>query len=402
MTWLEIRPQDVWLFRDGKPFAAGEDHSAHSIFPPTPLTVQGALRQKISVSLGVSLREYKIAKTDNARKAVDYIGSHGELWDVGKFRMQGPFISLRTETRIVPLFPVPADLLKYEKADDCPPLLDHVVVKNPDFLITNPERSYMSDLDDDFLFPQVYECYENLPGYWMAVDTFEQYLANTPPNNTLFNEDSEYQDAFTAYQYGKRIYHNKLIYQNDERFGVSTNALTSFREEGQLYQVQFIRPQHGIGLLVSVSDDIPTNLLAGAVNIGGEQRQANIELVENIVMPTRSISRHFKVIFLTPAYFDDGWQPKNGDWTTVFGHSVALKSAALYRPLKIGGWNSEKGRARHMHNYVAPGSVYYFETEKPFLPPDTLTQNPSGINAQALGFGQYAIGQWKSFSSEQE
>jgi CRISPR/Cas system CMR-associated protein Cmr3 (group 5 of RAMP superfamily) len=49
MTWLQIRPQDVWLFRDGKPFSGGEDHAATGIFPPTPFTVQGALRQIISM-----------------------------------------------------------------------------------------------------------------------------------------------------------------------------------------------------------------------------------------------------------------------------------------------------------------------------------------------------------------
>jgi CRISPR-associated protein Cmr3 len=148
-------------------------------------------------------------------------------------------------------------------------------------------------------------------------------------------------------------------------------------------------------LLVSVSDAIPPKLLEGAMSIGGEQRQANAMRVDNIVMPSRSISnKQFKIIFLTPAYFDDGWQPKNGDWSTLFGDSVTLISAVVDRPLKIGGWDSEKGTARAMHNYVAPGSVYYFETEKPFSSPDALTQNPDGINAQSLGFGQYAIGQW--------
>jgi CRISPR-associated protein Cmr3 len=385
MTWLEIRPQDVWLFRDGKPFSAGEDHSAHSMFPPTPLTVQGSLRQKISVSLGVSLGQYKNASrsthsTQVAKKAVTYIGKHGALSDVGKFNMRGPFVSLRTETSLVPLFPAPADLIRHNKTNE--------------FRISKPNQTLLSDLEGGFQFPEVIEDYENMPSYWITADTFEQYLANTLPNNTIFNEDSDYQDAFTAYQYGKRIYHNKLVYQYDERFGVSTNALTSFREEGQLYQVKFVRPQHGIGLLVSVSDEIPADLLAGVMTIGGEQRQANVTLVDNIIIPSRSISNRFKVIFLTPAYFDDGWQPKNSDWSTVFGHPVILKSAALYRPFKIGGWNSEKGIARPMHNYVAPGSVYYFETEASFSQPYALTHNPNDIKAHALGFGQYAIGQW--------
>ena len=389
MTWLEIQPQDVWLFRDGKPFAAGEDHSAHSMFPPTPLTVQGALRQKISASLGVSLREYKAAKTDNARKAVEYIGVHGELHQLGKFGMRGPFVSLRADPDLdpVPLLPTPADLLKRHETNE--------------FYISKPSSTLLSDLGGDFRFPEVIEKYENLPGCWMALDTFTQYLNDIAPDKSAYavfdrdwEEASEHEDAFITYSKGKRIWSDKFIYQKDDRFGVSTNAQTCFREEGQLYQVQFVRPQQGIGLLVSVSDAIPKKLLAGRINLGGEQRQAKAALVSNVALPSRPMSNHFKIIFLTPTYFDDGWQPHEGDWSVVFGKSVKLISANLYRPIKIGGWNSADHCPRTMHNYVSSGSVYYFETDDPFSPPDALTQNPEGINAPALGFGQYAIGQW--------
>ena len=389
MTWLEIRPQDVWLFRDSKPFTAGEDTSARSRFPPPPLTVQGALRHKIIVSLGVSSQQYKHASEGKdsmqaAQQAVTYIGKRGEMWNVGKFSLKGPFVSLRTKEGVVPLLPTPADLLKHNESNQ--------------FRISKPNQTLSSDLAGDFLFPEVIEDYENLPGYWMTTDTFQTYLDGAAPSGDVFHDGGNHQDAneeaLMAYQAGKRIWHNELIYQHDNRFGVSTDALTSFREEGLLYQVQFIRPQRNIGLLVSVNDKIPPDLLKGAMSIGGEQRQAYATLVENVDMPSRPLSKRFKVVFLTPAYFDGGWQPKDGNWSTVFNHSVTLKSAVLYRPLKIGGWDSAKNRARTMYSYVAPGSVYYFETEETFSPPDSLTHNPTCINAHALGFGQYALGQW--------
>lgn len=391
MTWIEIRPQDVWLFRDGKPFSAGEDHSAHSIFPPTPLTVQGALRQQISVSLKVSLRDYKAARTNDARKAIEYIGSHGELERLGQFTMRGPYIGLRTDKELVPLFPVPADLLVIENTD-------RRIIE--DVLITEVEEpDFVSDFSG-YQLPRVYEGYENLPAFWMTNVAFKAYLGD---NSTIApswfspKSNKDYSDAFSAYQDGKHIWHSKLVYENDNRFGVSTNALTSFREEGQLYQVGFVRPTNGIGLLAWVDDAIPSNLLAGPMTIGGEQRQANAVVVDKLDMPTRpkEVSGRFKVIFLTPAYFDHGWQPKNDDWSALFAEqSIKLKSAILYRPLKIGGWSNAAGQARTMHNYVAPGSVYYFEADKAFKLPYALTEHPVGINAQALGFGQYAIGQW--------
>lgn len=393
MTWLEIRPQDVWLFRDGKPFSAGEDHSARSMFPPTPLTVQGALRQKISLSLGVSLSQYKKASrgessTDEASEAVRYIGKHGDLSNVGMFRMQGPFLSLRINSGVIPLLPTPADLLV--KEDEDTKIINGVVVTKPN------DASPLSDFEG-YQFPNVYEDFENLPNFWMTDTAFSAYLNDSTaiePSWFVSKPDTVYSDAASAYQDQKQIVPGSLIYQSEYRFGVSTNAVTSFREEGKLYQVQFVRPLDGIGLLVSVTNDIPEDRFTGAISIGGEQRQGNASAVEDIQIPSCPMKKRFKVIFLTPAYFSGGWQPANEDWSNLFGSPVALKSAVLYRPLKIGGWNSEKGAARAMHNYVAPGSVYYFETDEPFPAPSALTQDPVGINAAALGFGQYAIGEW--------
>jgi CRISPR type III-B/RAMP module-associated protein Cmr3 len=55
---IVIRPMDVWLFRDGKPFMAGEDHAAETLFPPSPFTLQGAIRTKVLADKGVNLAEF--------------------------------------------------------------------------------------------------------------------------------------------------------------------------------------------------------------------------------------------------------------------------------------------------------------------------------------------------------
>jgi len=55
---VAIRPIDVWLFRDGKPFTAGEDHAAETLFPPSPFTLQGAIRTKVLADKGVNLAEF--------------------------------------------------------------------------------------------------------------------------------------------------------------------------------------------------------------------------------------------------------------------------------------------------------------------------------------------------------
>lgn len=392
MTWLEIRPQDVWLFRDGKPFSAGQDHSANSMFPPTPLTVQGALRQKVSVSLGVSLQEYMEGRTTQAARAVEYIGPYNEVVTTGNFRMAGPFVSLRVGDSIVPLFPCPADLFKHE--DD-----DSFVITAPDL-----DNAISSDLGDAGLFPGVAPGYENLPDYWMTAYTLTDYLNYVAPDKSVFlsKDKDKSQESYAhldeAYTAGKRIWHKGWLYENENRFGVSTNALTSSNIEGQLYRVGFVRPQKGIGLLVDV-DGIPeTTLLVGQTPLGGEHRLAHISIAKNIIMPPappQSVRGRFKVILLTPAYLGDGWLPSEDSesWNGWFRRS--LVSAALYRPMKIGGWNTAARQPRTMHNYIAPGSIYYFDTPETVALPYALTENPADIeDAAAIGFGQYVVSQW--------
>jgi CRISPR-associated protein Cmr3 len=386
MTWVEIRARDVWLFRDGKPFAAGEDHSATSMFPPTPLTLAGALRQKISVSLGVSLRQYRAGKTEAARKAIGYIGKHGDMQQPGQFKLRGPFLSVRLDEKtLLPLLPAPADLVRHE---------DTGIMQ-----ILQPQKvTWASDLATDMHFPAVMAGYENMPGHWMPAADFDLYLAGMTPDSGTYAQlppPDERPNLHKAYTDGKRIFSASFIYDKEGRFGVATDAQTSFREEGQLFQVQFVRPQVGISLLAHVDDAIPAKHLAGEMTIGGEQRQATaMVLKQPIDLPSRSIAGQFKVVLLTPAYFKDGWQPTDGNWSTVFGRAVTFHGAVLHRPQKIGGWDMSQGRAREMHNYVAPGSVYYFEIDEPFTGPLAFTQSPPDINAGVLGFGQYAIGTW--------
>jgi Domain of unknown function (DUF1887)/CRISPR-associated protein (Cas_Cmr3) len=44
-----IEPTEPLLFRTGRPFNAGENNFADSIFPPTPETIQGALRTMVAI-----------------------------------------------------------------------------------------------------------------------------------------------------------------------------------------------------------------------------------------------------------------------------------------------------------------------------------------------------------------
>lgn len=360
MTWIAIKARDVWLFRDGKPFNGGQDHIAQSFFPPTPFTLQGIIRHKISDSLGVTLHEYKKGGSKSER----YIGEHGSLTKLGSFSLGGYTLGWQTGESVKPLFPSPADLLFDEIFNDS--------------FISTPTVELVSDAPLPRV-PQIKEDYENKMGHWLTEEDFSNYL------NGQLN--------------GIQPIGSDVLYSVDSRFGVSTNSLTSYREEGQLYQINYIHPKSNTRLLASVSDDIPTDHLTGSMIMGGEQRQGEAYLMNNIpphFSHGNRVTGNFKVIFLTPAYFDGGWKPQS-DWSTLFGgHAVTLVGAALYRPSKIGGWDNHLRKPRTMNHYVTPGSVYYFNTHEEIPLPPYITHNPNGVDAGKLGFGQYAATTWSS------
>lgn len=121
--WLFIEPNDVWLFRDGKPFDAGADHRARTFFPPTPSTLQGAIRRKVLTLYNIDFARYRQRDVDQS--VADQVGlppvyevvagqSTVKPGALGTLRLRGPFVARRETTGIVPYFPCPADMVKTE------------------------------------------------------------------------------------------------------------------------------------------------------------------------------------------------------------------------------------------------------------------------------------------------
>ena len=139
MWQLFVEPNDVLLFRDGKPFTAGEDPRAQSPFPPTPFTIQGALRSKVLFDSGVSPSEYvSDLPNDKAQNLRKLIGVPGK--DYGQLRLRGPFVARRRDGTITRYFPLPADVVKTEDERYLPtgPLLNHPFHSNIRFLCLSP------------------------------------------------------------------------------------------------------------------------------------------------------------------------------------------------------------------------------------------------------------------------
>lgn len=348
MMHLFLEPVDVWLFRDGKPFDAGSDHRAVSIFPPYPTVMQGVIRSHHLVVNRVDLTD--------ARRIEELVGT------AEKYRnllIRGPFLAKKDDSgKVVRYLPVPADTV---------PVNGGVQSLNP---CPIPDGVVASNVTPELLLPQGMPVKAEL-GNWLTESDLRECLSGqkvTPlPDHDLFVRES--------------------------RLGIALDDSTRTTEEGRLYEVEFIRPQPQVGLSVEVVgyNGWPET---GIMRIGGEGRGALFTKVEGggWPQPPNPLPKRFKVYFATPTYFENGWRP--GDWSRFFDGDVELKAAAINRYESIGGYDWATNAHKPARRYVPAGSVYYFESKSEAMLKSGLIQNAISDFAAEIGFGQIIVEEW--------
>jgi CRISPR-associated protein Cmr3 len=371
---IVIRPMDVWLFRDGKPFTAGEDHAAETLFPPSPFTLQGAIRTKVLVDKGVNLAEF----AKNGERNPDPDVGYGDYF--GKLRLRGPLLMRCKDGKWERLIPMPADVVKVgNRYELLRPNL------NLPFTTNLPEN--LPDKSLQLLWARTGERISEAKG-WLPESEWANYLQGQPPSQVVLTED---------------------LFTFEPRFGIAIDADKGTTEEAMLYQARFVRLTKETALWAEV-DGVSLNE-GGFLRFGGEGRAAVYEALsqQESLRPLSqfnfaSNSKCFKVVLVTPAWFSGGWQQKDGDWSKVFGASVHLVGAAIPRPLLLGGFDVAKGVPKPMRTFVPAGAVYFFEADEPVQFPDdfAFTETPDEVrrqndNANAwaqIGLGAVLIGVW--------
>jgi CRISPR-associated protein Cmr3 len=81
-----IEPTEPLLFRTGRSFDAGESNFAESIFPPTPETLQGAIRAMIAANTTLVDSAMSIAARFGTHILTELIGNQN---DYGRFHIVG-------------------------------------------------------------------------------------------------------------------------------------------------------------------------------------------------------------------------------------------------------------------------------------------------------------------------
>ncbi len=369
---LIIQPHDVLLFRDGKPFSAGTDIRARSLFPPTPFTLQGAIRARVLFSTsGVSPADYASGQTQEAQKLQELIGTPKDSY--GKLQLWGPFLARQENGQWVRYFPLPADVIQVGGT----------------YKLLQPIQSppWQANLPKNFLpsWFRTAERPEEARG-WISEKALERYLRGEAPSE---------------------VHPECEFVEREPRFGIAMERGRRTVRESHLYLAEFLRLKEGVAFWVEVEGISETDLGGknGFLQLGGEARSAYYEVRETqddrLLSPPNSLPRRFKVVLLTPAWFSEGWMPQDGNGRQFFSGSVRLVSAIIPRYQSIGGAYVDDQRRqgafqKPMRRFVPAGSVYFFEHDgtaswagKPF----TETP-PNEADYGQIGFGTCVIGEW--------
>lgn len=383
---LFIEPNDVWLFRDGRPFDVYAGHRAHTLFPPFPTVMQGMIRSAHLAFCNVRLDDYLHGNAP--KEIIDAIGAPST---VPPFKLRGPFVAKRrSNQQIEKFFPRPADAYLIDGS--------YVALKPRE-----PEINTLSNIPDGLrlLYP-AREPQEQSSG---KVSGLDNWWPETVLQNYLRDGEVTKVELRQAIN-GKKA--NNLdspisIWKTEDRFGVHLQSDVRRPRDGFLYEIEYARLEDGFGLEIEV-EGLPEEPWpqTGMVRLGGDGRAARFTKLAGspALPPVGAVGDKTKIYFATPAYFTGGWKPKN--WADFFAGEVELVAAALDKPLAVGGIDlasAEKSirsdqAATDMHKparrYVQAGSVYFFADNL------KLQENVLGVtdDGQNLGFGQIILGRW--------
>lgn len=334
-----IEPNDVLMFRDGKPFAGGDDHFARGSFPPPPSTIYGALRSHL---LSIKSGEFLTFKSDSAEISKELINEIGTKDNLGSLAITQFCVAKNNGQQIIQYFPMPRDIVKVKGKD------------NSDFYILKPNNDIGNIVKTDlplglqYLWCAKEEALESAVGF-LSQDEMAEYLQGKPPKTCI---------------------ELKEVYKTEERTGIRKNRATKSVHQGGLYSVEYFRMKKGFGFTLEVGG---TKLMpeTGIIRLGGDHRSAHYHscsckgIDANTIRDKIAKDKKFKLVLVTPTVFKHGWLPESINSNTleseINGVKVKMLGACVGKPISIGGFDMAKGMPKTMKKAVPAGSVYYFE-----------------------------------------
>jgi len=364
---LLLEPLDVLMFRSSRPFFRGEQHIAEA-GPISPATFAGAIKTKLLLDYNPNPPREWWKKTD-FKKIAESIGSPE---NDGKIRILCVlFADMNTFEEY---FPIPLDIVFSEKNDSA--------------MLLKPLENNIFALDTAFYSLISQSFYVRTEALYLKREGFFKYLQGGLP--------AEYQEFFEK---------TTDLYGYERRTGIALRRDMKTTEEGMFYLAEFLRLQNRVGFMVWLNgiDSFPDE---GLLKLGGEGRGCSYRKLEDWkpdvskVIEEANASHRFKLYFATPTIFakngyETWWHPNLGILEEKMGVELSLVSAALGKPIMIGGWDAAKNKQKPLQKAVPAGTVYFFKIKgEKKLSGDLEMPLQIADREGMLGLGSAFIGVW--------
>ncbi|MCD6484612.1 MAG: type III-B CRISPR module-associated protein Cmr3 [Candidatus Odinarchaeota archaeon] len=373
---LYILPIDVVMFRDSRPFTAGEDIIAHSIVP-LPQTFAGAIRTKIYFD--------KIdGKDENDEKVKQYKEFIGFCRDEPQFTIMGTFLAKNYEE----LFFAPTNLAMY---------IDSKNKKKWDFLYPLEIRW---GLTSRVIFGGHRIGHKEVKPLFFTKFGLKKYLMGE------FTIDDIQDDNKNE----KNVVQQEDIFTREERIGIALEKEQKITREGLLYRVEFIRFKDSAGFSIWTDDSLDEYFEnTGLIKIGGENRVSRyikvakgLELYIDANELSEIINREKK--FLVYVATHTIISKNNGKDSRIYTWNIKkeverllkIRITAIYPVVNklrlVSGWDVAKHIPKPTRYAISPGSVYFIKFDGKIE-----LNSPFGKigELQKLGYGLIMFGVWR-------
>lgn len=377
---------DTLFFRDGQPMNMGESAWIDSRFPPTGVTLQGAIRTSVLNHLNADFSAFQKGSPclPDGVSLKEAIGDAGGL---GNLRLTGPVLHYHGK----PWYPAPLDL---------------VSTGNGRYELLHPAAKAVHCDLGRIRLPHSESAkgrYKTLAGRYVSRPAFLRLLRGetAPEPEEILPLLADAPDL-------------PGLADQEPKIGLARDNRRRTHRPGMLYAIAPIRPRAHVDLRVQVegleADWIPRPPFP--CHLGGEKRLARVTVEDGkFSWPHASLSEHadriqFKLVFLTPALFPSpGWLPGGSEkcarseldcWRCQLGGAVFdVLCAAVGKPERIGGWNlKDTGCSRELQAYLPAGSVLFCEADARQLEAIDRLHNSKIGEKTEYGFGHLLLGRW--------
>lgn len=314
---LQLKPYDLLIFGDGKPFNASQQNFRQGRFFLNPIPIVSAVNKILTFK----------ENSEFSESSIEFLA----------FKKNGEVF-----------FKTPADILKVKNTDE---------IKFPK--LKELEGEFCSNLDQDIEYILDYEeerKTESISEY-MSFKALLSYLKNEDKDNNK-NDKEKQNDEITFAK----------LYDVESRVGIALDRKTRNTKEGFLYFQDFIRFKEDVSLVVKLKNDKYKEKIKSIefLTLGGESKisivdedidyREEFEKEKNEIMEKINETGFFKIVLLTPT----NAIPK------IEGAKLILQVS--YPVINYSSWiNIYKDKRdkypSRMFKIIPEGSVFYYKLE---------------------------------------